>query len=248
MKIFKKFIGSLGYKLIEKNLIKNDRIISSYDIFNIENFMDALISFNKDIEIIQVGSNDGVSDDFLNDYIKKNNLKSILVEPIKENFNKLKKNYENFENVKFENSAIGKENEKKGIFQVQDKYLDKYGSHVPYISSFSSEHLIKHGVKKRHIIRTEVEVLSPTSLLKKYDVKKFDLLVVDTEGYDNIIVEEFLKLKIQKLFIVFEWIHIKNSEFLNLCNLLKENNYKLIKIGKDLVCIPSNTNFKMVLI
>ena len=79
MKIFKKFIGSLGYKLIEKNLIKNDRIISSYDIFNIENFMDALISFNKDIEIIQVGSNDGVSDDFLNDYIKKNNLKSILV-------------------------------------------------------------------------------------------------------------------------------------------------------------------------
>ena len=85
-------------------------------------------------------------------------------------------------------------------------------------------------------------------MLKKYDVKKFDLLVVDTEGYDNIIVEEFLKLKIQKLFIVFEWIHIKNSEFVNLCNLLKENNYKLIKIGKDLVCIPSNTNFKMVLI
>ena len=106
MKIFKKFIGSLGYKLIEKNLIKNDRIISSYDIFNIENFMDALISFNKDIEIIQVGSNDGVNDDFLNDYIKKNNLKSILVEPIKENFNKLKKNYENFEKVKFLNNNI----------------------------------------------------------------------------------------------------------------------------------------------
>ena len=43
----------------------------------------------------------------INHYIKKYKIKSLLVEPILENFEKLKKNYENYlDFVKLENSAI----------------------------------------------------------------------------------------------------------------------------------------------
>ena len=45
--------------------------------------------------LVQIGANDGLRFDNINKYIKKYKPKSILVEPIKEYFNELKKNYKN---------------------------------------------------------------------------------------------------------------------------------------------------------
>ena len=105
-KIFKKFCGILGYRIIDKNLFKNKRLISTYSVQNIKNFLSKLFIENKINNIVQIGANDGVIFDDLNEFINRYEIQSLLVEPIKDNFDKLKEKYINSNFVTLENSAI----------------------------------------------------------------------------------------------------------------------------------------------
>ena len=70
-KFIKKIIGILGYKLVDKNLVENEHIISNYTHLTLNKILANLFDDKKISSIIQVGSNDGVRFDNLNYYIKK---------------------------------------------------------------------------------------------------------------------------------------------------------------------------------
>ena len=198
--------------------------------------------------LIQIGANDGVSHDNLNSIIKKFKLKSLLLEPINKYFLDLQNNYSNYDNVKLENSALSINNEILFLYKVDPEYSNKYGTISTGISSFYKEHLIKHGIKEKHIIQEKVNQVSFDELLKKYNISDFDLLLIDAEGYDCQIVNDFL-LKIKKIrpIIIFEWSHIKNNEFKNTLNLMIDNNYSFFSIGDDIFCEPIEKNISLQL-
>jgi FkbM family methyltransferase len=188
--------------------------------------------------LIQVGANDGIRFDILNSYIKKYKINSLLVEPIKENFENLKKNYQGCDFVKFENSAISVNDEIHYLYKVNSKNFENYDNHIPGISSFNINHLLKHGVKKNHIIKDKVNSLSIKNLINKYNLETFDLLYVDAEGYDGNIVNDFLETTKIKPIIILEYIHINNNIFKRLINNLEFNNYKFFSINENLICYP----------
>lgn len=237
-------MGIFGYKLTEKNLIQNEQLIPENSKISPGGFVEELIKIKKDFFLIQIGANDGKIDDFLSPIIKKENIKSILIEPIEENFSKLKSVYNDYQNVILENFAIDKIDNEKEIYKVDKKYLKYYGHHIPYISSFLISHLVKHGVKKKHIVKDKVKCLSPKTLIEKFNIKKLDLLVIDTEGYDDVILNEFLEIDNIEPVIIFEWIHIKHSNFIELFKKLREKNYKLLRIEKDLICFKKKLDIK----
>ena len=70
-KIIYKLIGWFGFKLIEKQLIKNNRIIANYSYININKVLEFIFSLNKIENVIQVGANDGKRFDNLNFFLKK---------------------------------------------------------------------------------------------------------------------------------------------------------------------------------
>ena len=148
-KILKKILGIMGYKLIEKKLFKNDRFISTKSYLTLNRLLENLFEEKKINFLIQIGANDGSRFDILNNYIKTYKIKSLLVEPIKESFEKLKKNYEDCNFVSFENSAISVNNEITYLYKVDLKYLDNYDDHIPGITSFEKKHLLNHGRKKK---------------------------------------------------------------------------------------------------
>ena len=85
-KILKKITGVFGYKLVEKNLIKNNRLIVSKSKINL-NFILKKIFNNQKIKcLIQIGANDGSRFDEISKFIKDYKIKSILVEPVQEYF------------------------------------------------------------------------------------------------------------------------------------------------------------------
>ena len=57
-------------------------------------------------------------------------------------------------------------------------------------------------------------------------------------------LNEFLEIDDIKPVIIFEWIHIKNSNFIKLYKKLEEKNYKLLRIEKDLICFKKNLDVK----
>ena len=153
-KLLKKIAGIFGYKLVDKNYIKNNRVIESNTFLTIDKILNSLFIEKKINCLIQIGANDGLRFDILNKYIKKYKVKSILVEPIKKSFNDLVKNFESYENVIFENVAISVNNQISHLYKINPKKEGEYcGEHFKGIMSFDKKHLLKHGVKKNDIIK-----------------------------------------------------------------------------------------------
>jgi FkbM family methyltransferase len=238
-KIFKKIFGILGYRLVDKNLIKNKRLISTHSVQNIKNFLSKLFIENRINNIVQIGANDGVRFDDLNEFINKYKIQSLLVEPIKNNFNKLKKKYINSNFVMLENSAIFTSTKDLFLYKVEEKYLHYYDVHIPGITSLDKNHLLKHGVKLKHIVKESVKTITIIELLNKYNIKNLDLLYIDAEGYDGNIVLDFLSYSLLKPIIIFEYIHIQN-EVLNKVILKIDQDYKIFSLNENLVCIPKS--------
>jgi FkbM family methyltransferase len=239
-KILKKFCGILGYKLLPKNYIKNRRYLSKFSYLNLEKIISDLAEKKIINSLIQIGANDGLKDDPLVNIIKKFKLESLLLEPIKKYFLSLQNNYLNYENVKLENSALSINNEIHFLYKVNPEYFSKYGTLTDVISSFYEDHLIKHGINKKHIIKEKVSQIGFNELLKKYSIEKFDLLIIDTEGYDCHIVNDFFsKIKRIRPIVIFEWSHIKNNELENTLNSLTKNNYSFFPVENDIFCFPT---------
>ena len=238
-KILKKFCGIFGYKLLPKYYIKNKDYLSNLSCLNLKKIILNLVEKKIINSLIQIGANDGVTHDHLHDVIKKFRLQSLLLEPIKEPFLNLTNNYSNFENVRLENSALSINNEILFLYRVNSEYFYKYGTLPTGITSFYKQHLIKHGIKEKHIIQEKVNQISFDELLKKHNINSFDLLAIDTEGYDcNIVNDFFLKIKNIRPFIVFEWSHIKQNELQETLNKMIKNNYSFFPMGDDIFCFP----------
>ena len=237
-KLLKKIIGVFGYKLIEKNLIKNERLISNGSYLRLERFLDNLFLTNKINIIVQIGANDGLRFDVLNSFIKKYLPKVILVEPIESNYKSLMSNYGLQKNLFYENSAISVENEIKYLYKVKESKLINYDDHVVGITSFDKNHLIKHGVKNNDIIKEKINSISIDELLSKYNIDEFDLLYVDTEGYDGKIVTDFLNKDKARPYIIFEYIHIDHKILNKTLDILKEKKFFYFKIDENIIAIP----------
>ncbi|MDB9773726.1 hypothetical protein OAB53_04885, partial [Candidatus Pelagibacter sp.] len=182
--------------------------------------------------------------DDLNEFINRYEIQSLLVEPIKDNFDKLKEKYINSNFVTLENSAIFNSTKDLFLYKVEKKYLHYYDVHIPGITSLDKNHLLNHGVKLKHIVKESVNTITIIGLLNKYNIKNLDLLYIDAEGYDGNIVLDFLSHSILKPIIIFEYIHVQN-EVLNKVILKINNDYKIFSLNENLVCIPKIKNISI---
>ncbi len=244
-KLLKKVVGALGYKLFDKNYVVNTRLISNNSSLNIKTLLNYFFE-NRYIEnLIQIGANDGENFDELSYFIKRFKTESILVEPIYEHIQKLKETYSSHTNIKLENVAIFEEEEKKYLFSVKKEFREIYGNHAKAISSFTSNHLLKHGIKKKHIEKIEVKSISINQLLEKYKINKVDLFYCDAEGYDGNIVLGLLKSKIECKIIIFEYIHVEKEKLEEVLNFLKKENFKYFSVKENLFCFKNTLEIKI---
>jgi FkbM family methyltransferase len=246
LKFFKKIVGIFGFKIISKNLVKIDREIDNNNCLSLDKVLTSIFKEKNITGLMQIGANDGLRFDIINKYIRKYKTKSILVEPIKEYFYQLKENYKDCENIFFENLAISVKDEISYLYKVKTEDLEKYGEHIKAINSYDYKHLIKHGVKKKHIIKEEIKSISIKNLFEKYNFD-IDLLFVDAEGYDADIIIDLLKNSNFKPIRIFEYVHIQLSTIQIFKNILKEKNYKYIKINENLVCFPGDMSVRIII-
>ncbi len=248
-KLLKKIIGAIGYKLIDKKSAKSERIIENFSL-KIEDILKHLIRKKKIKKIIQIGANDGKSDDFLFNCFD-DNLEAILIEPIEDAFKKLEKNYENFVKAKCLNLAVDIDNKSKEIFCVNRKFYEFYKKKynevnvewLDVLSSFNKKHLINHGIKEKHIVSKFIECKTISELINQYNFQNFDLLIIDVEGYDLVILNNFIQTTNIKPMIIFEWIHAQKNDIEKLLIELEGLNYKFLRIGRDLICFQRDFLF-----
>jgi FkbM family methyltransferase len=165
---------------------------------------------------VQIGACDGVSEDPVHDFIRKDVFQALLVEPIPENFDRLRKSYEGARNVVTARIAIGDRDGEMDLFKVKDGAKSKDPYWARQLASFDRAHLTRHGVSSDEIEVVRVPCLTLSSLIKRYQFDKIDILQVDTEGLDAEIVGMALRLPVLPEWINFESVHMdarKTPEF-----------------------------------
>ena len=70
-KILKKMSEALGYKLVNKDLVKNQRSLDSHSLINNRLILKLIFNHNNIKNLIQIGANDGKRFDEISKFIKK---------------------------------------------------------------------------------------------------------------------------------------------------------------------------------
>lgn len=137
--------------------------------------------FNKPIFFVHVGANDGISSDPIHDLIIKYKWSGILIEPQKNAFQRLVNNYKGVPNLQFLNKAIFRENGQRKLYPNTITGDDGQSSLLlrknvtDYCGFYEDQYEL-------------IECITFDKLIKDFQIKKIDLLVLDAEGYETELV------------------------------------------------------------
>jgi FkbM family methyltransferase len=185
---------------------------------------------------VQIGSNDGIKNDPLHGYIRKNGWKGILVEPDKLNFTKLRNNYSQVNGLLFENVGIGPERGEMLFYKIKDITEIEPGWY-DQVGSFDKETFIKNiehgkGLDKR-IVAESLPVITFYDLLQKNIFPKVDLLHLDTEGFDYQILRSIDFSVHNCRIVIFEGQWMTPSELKEIIRYLRKFKYRIYRCGID---------------
>lgn len=188
--------------------------------------------------LIQIGANDGILADSLNPLIRKYGLRGCLVEPMKDFYEDLIKNYSDQPQLEFRNSLIS-DSDGYGVI-----HRFKRDSPVPAffhgLARDDFEYIKKRAVSEgveNYIETVKVEKQSFSSLLKSLNAPSISLLYVDTEGSDDKIIYAAFSCGLYPPVIQYEWSEMPPARRHQLKMTLLDNGYRFIDVGADTICL-----------
>lgn len=183
---------------------------------------------------VQIGANDGRTNDPLRRFILKYGFRGVLVEPQRTAFERLVANYSGVSGLRFENSAIAASDGTMTLYRF------RAGPGVPAwadcLASFSREHLVRNFDNlKGEVEEITVPSITFSTLLEKYGLRDVDLLQIDTEGFDYEILKMIDFRTFRPAIINFEHLLLVGAIRQRCYALLCEQGYKITESGVDAV-------------
>lgn len=194
----------------------------------------------SNVFFINIGANDGITEDPIAEYIKKYQWKGIMVEPVSYLFERLKQNYQGF-SIAFENSAIAKQTGKQKFYRTAPSlalpdYYERMGT-------LNKHFLLQHGADtpnlKGYIIEEEINCLSFNDLKNKYQFSQAHLILIDTEGQDAEILQSIDLQSLKTEIVIFEHIFLSFSSYKKILLLLKKQGFKVYRVGRDSIGVKN---------
>lgn len=227
----KKFVSNL----ISGNPRIFDTLKSLYRFYNKDYLYLEIFQFlekNKKISFVQIGSNDGLLNDPIREFIIQGKLThGILIEPIPFLYETLKQNYEHVKSdtLKIWNGAVLPEGAST-IYTIKKDRLSDYPKTATQISSFDKEHIIKHFPDSKFIQddieEIQVENISIDKILDTLE-GKIDLLQIDIEGGELGFIFNFPFDECKPKMIIYEFDHMNKNELNKVHNYLEGIGYKV---------------------
>ena len=178
----------------------------------------------KSIFFIQIGANNGVTVDPINNLVKtKKNWRGVLFEPGVEAFEQLKITYKDYNNLTLVNCAVS---------NFDGKTILYCGETSPHFTLDKTKAIHMFNITPNEV---EVEVMSPKTIISKFDITHVDLLQIDTEGRDFTIIKSFIENNILPDVIRFEYVNLsyENTDGLKVINYLSDFGYESFYVENE---------------
>jgi FkbM family methyltransferase len=226
--------------------------------------IDFFSATRKRIAVVQVGANDGVTNDPLHRFLMRDGWQGVLLEPQREVFEKaLVPAYRNHPRIKLENAAIAAETGTKALYKIAFSTA-RWATGLATFEKKSIVNLIRSGyVDQRakeegvvppasaeaYISTEEINTITFGQLLAKYGLTEVDVLAIDTEGFDFEIIKLFDLNALKPDMILFENIHLPAGEYEACKRHLASFGYKLYQKGPNTIALQRNArNFLQMLV
>lgn len=207
-------------------------------------------SENTEVIFLQIGSNDGISNDPLNPFVRKHKWSGYCIEPVPENFHKLKQTYNYNDQIVLLNKALASSKSLK-LYSVNSENAKKHNIDLPtwhsQLASFDRNLVVAglNGIDRFDIIdEIEVNSISFTELINEFKIESVDLLHIDVEGADWIVLSSFPFKQIKPQIIIFEHNHLSLQDYKKAIRFLKSFNYKLFKVNTDTFAYLNHSIYK----
>jgi len=181
------------------------------------------------LSFIEIGANDGKHVDPLFRYVRNPGWTGLLVEPHPVTFRKLEENYRGIPGMTLENAAITETDGSVKLFGFESDDL-----HAGMLASLNKGYVRFNGDGIKGTVKEfDVPSLSVKSLLQKHQITAFDLLQIDTEGYDYNILIQFLDAGVLPRIIHFENNFLTGKQRTHVAKRFIALGYRYLHIGID---------------
>ncbi len=232
--IAQKCFHSLGYH-IERY---HERVDAPIDVLDL--LLTKISAERPDFFFVQVGANDGLTDDPIRQYVLRHHWRGVLVEPQPNVFQLLTRNYENEKQLTFVNAALA---DRDGTICLFVADHDDPAANLTVFASLKQDALTRRlGSRKAAGVQTlvkqiSVPALSVRTLIDQHRISRIDLLQTDVQGYDREVVEQFLDHGVKPSVIHFEHCHTPRGALHNLYRRLVVEGYRYNEFEHDTVAV-----------
>lgn len=249
-----KGVNFFGFKLVKK---------STTDYNDLDE-MTKVLTKNSEPVIFDVGANKGQSIKRYKKLFKNSIIHSF--EPNIDEINNLKKEYNNKKEIFLNNYAVG---EKEGNLEFNINAASGHSSFYDLIPNTTwikkRSRTIKIESQDYTIKKVSADIITLDNYAEKNKIKSIDILKIDTQGYEDKVLEgarnllKNNKIKLIQVELIFSEIYKKSLQIYDIEKTLGPNGYKLFSISNggslisnyifqvDLIYISSEIydNFKL---
>jgi len=200
----------------------------------------------KDIFVLKIGANDGLTNDPLATLLLGDaRYRGLLVEPIPIYAAMLRANYEKSGRFVIQQAAVGPSLGSATMYYVDEKALKAIANGnvdwMRHIGSLDRFHVTKHLTPELHsaVKEASVECLTINALLSRNNLQKIDLLHIDCEGSDYVILRQFDFTTVRPRVVLFEHKHLTAQDRQAAKLMMELAGYGVQEMETDVFCLAT---------
>jgi FkbM family methyltransferase len=204
-------------------------------------WLDDFAARARDVLFLQIGAHDGKTDDKLYRLIQRHGWRGVLLEPVPYLFERLVTNYAGNPRLKFENSALASSDGTTTFYRLRQTD-DPMPHWYDQLGTMNRDVILRHGREipdiENYLIEERVACISYETLLRKYDISKVDLILIDTEGSDLEVLRQIDFKRHRPQLLIYEHKHLSSSNAGAAVDLLASQDYRVFGCGDNNVAVP----------
>jgi len=207
---------------------------------SLDDFTGRFSKITGKVSVVQIGANDGINNDPIHKFIKRDHWHGVLLEPQKFVFEKyLTPLYRKTKGITVLNAALDYNDGNKPIYKIAISN-SRWATGLTSFKRKILEEAVKSGYierqarkegcplpenKDEYIAEESVECICTNTLLKRAGIERTDWLQIDTEGFDFEIIKMFNIGVNRPTVIVYENLHLSQTDREECINHLRINGY-----------------------